>query len=190
MSPNPNFFTRKILISNGVLLLLVLFIVIGSGVIAYLALSPRTGHDFSDYEGFDRVLEEIPLQTAREMVTYYRETGSSVGQTGRPIYNPKSIYFEIGALLKYLTEAKRIDRQATGVRVYFGRYRKPKPNATDGSRYTDHSSVIFVLTKKNADGLIEDILTEKNDVGILYQPYNAGVSCPPLLPESCNGEKL
>lgn len=191
MAHKPNYFSQKIEITKAnVFLLIGLFLLIG-GIATYFLFKNKFENEFSSYEGYMSKLGEFPVEDAKDMVKYYNETAPTTSAQGSPIFNPKAVYFELGAIARYMLKVRML-KNATGVRVYFGRYDKKNEREIDGSMFDfkDHSSVIFVPTRKTKEGIIEDILEDEKGNKLLYQPYNGGVSCPPLPPRSCKGQKL
>jgi hypothetical protein len=185
MSQKPNEHSGRIEMKKSRFIFLLLLLLFIGAVIGYILSNKSFESEFSSYEGYDNKFLEIPIPEANEMVNYYQENTTATSRAGSKLCNPKATYFPIGALAKYFGKLKVL-KGATGVRIYFGRYK----NIPERPEYKDCSTAIFVATRKNADGDIEDILTTEDEKAILYQPYNGGISCPPLPAASCKGQKL
>ncbi|WP_336515833.1 hypothetical protein [Pollutibacter soli] len=100
-----------------------------------------------------------------------------------------SVYFPLDALEEYLAAMKQHNSSTSGLRIYFARYNRSHINTlelTDRKLQLDHNNmntVVLVATRKDAEGYPVDII----GTGI-NQPFNVGISCPPLPPSSCKGE--
>ena len=202
MSTEPGYFTQRIAVSRAAFFFFTLLFLLVGALLSYFFLNSKS--EVSTSEQLSPSGEEdgnapivIDYRVAKEMVEYYSITDSVVAlsrksPTGEQLFNPPSIHFELKALENYLDEVKEM-KGADGVRVYFARYkdstRKKIPNNETGEEYEfkNHTTVIFVTTKKNAEGGYDDILTKTDGQRIekLIQPYNGGISCPPLRPPAC-----
>ncbi len=194
MSPEPNHSSQRISLSGIAFISLAVIFFIAGGVVAYFVFGSRPmDTKFAPADPTQR--SSILIDDAIEMVKYYYETDSARSQTSELQY-PMSIHFELDALEQYLDDVKAM-KHADGVRVYFARYKKPTPrkipNDSTGKEYDfkNHTTVIFVTTKKGEDGYPSDILSiDGARLEKLIQPYNGGISCPPLPPKFCGSGLL
>lgn len=184
--------SQKISVSKGVLFSsIALSFILGGGLVYFY---DKLNSPFGIYDPSKdaKFLTELPLEKAQKMVNYYQENRPTVNSLGERLENPRSIYFDLKTLAFYFAKIKALDLKASGVRVYFGRYKETEIKVVDETKYDfiNHSSIIFVATKKLNDSTIVDILSDNKGKSTLFQPFNGGVSCPPLPPRYCTGQKI
>ena len=143
---------------------------------------------FSSLNSGEATEHNLTVDEAKNFVRAYYEN-ETAGKTAEEIRNVvTSVYFPLSALEKYLAGMKNFNRNTSGLRVYFAKYNKSHYNSIelkDRTLKLDHrnlNTVIFVATEKDAEGYPMDVIGTG-----AFQPFNAGVACPPLPPSSCKG---
>lgn len=131
----------------------------------------------------------ITVDDAKTFVrAYYDHT--TAGMTAEEKKNVvTSVYFPLDALEDYLAAMKEHNGNTSGLRIYFARYNRTHINTlelTDRKLQLDHNNmntVVLVATRKDPEGYPVDIIGTG-----MNQPFNLGISCPPLPPSSCKGD--
>lgn len=131
----------------------------------------------------------ITVDDAKAFVrAYYDHT--TAGMTTEEKKNVvTSVYFPLDALEEYLAAMKQHNSSTSGLRIYFARYNRTHINTlelTDRKLQLDHNNmntVVLVATRKDSEGYPVDIIGTG-----MNQPFNLGISCPPLPPSSCKGD--
>jgi hypothetical protein len=130
----------------------------------------------------------ISVEDAKAFIkSYYQETTSRMTEEEKKTV-ATSVYFPLDALENYINAMKQHNNRSSGLRVYFARYNKPHVNGLslkDTTLRFDHNgvnTVIMVATETDNEGFPIDIIGDG-----AYQPFNLGISCPPMPPNYCKG---